>query len=196
MAQSHGHQYSLRIARRIPLRPDGSGATAFDLLSIEFLRDDGRLCGSADAYFPRELDPPPDFVEAALMLGSGYLVEVCHRALTSMGFARDVVGDAFGDALSQAFIIDNFRVIDDGSATPVLRTLFARALMHNLPRCIDAVFVAGDPADLPFWSATIGARLVDGLLIASASRKMPDEIPPAPRKRKRKRSTSTARLAN
>jgi hypothetical protein len=196
MPLSHEHQYGLRIARRIPLRPDGRGATAFDLLSIEFLRDDGRLCGSADAYFPRELDPPPDFVEAAVMLGSGYLVEVCHRALTSMGFVRDVVGDAFGDALSQALIIDNFRVLEDGSSTPVLRTLFAKALMRNIPRCFDAVFVAADPAELPFWSATIGARLVDGLIIASASRKMPDELPPKQRQRKRKRGSGTARLSN
>lgn len=191
------HTYSLRFAQQTPLRPDGSGrgADAFERISIELVRDDGRLAGSAVAYFPRELEPPPDFVEAAAALGSDFLVRVCERALSLEGFVLQSINDALDAGVSQAFVVEEFRVHDDGTAAPALRAMFAKALMRNLPRCIDAVFIRADATELPFWRATIGARLVDGMIVASAAARLPDDLPP-PGPRKRRASKGGPRLVN
>lgn len=191
------HTYSLRFAQQTPLRRDGSGrgADAFERISVELVRDDGGLAGSAIAYFPRELEPPPDFAEAAAALGSDFLERICERALSRDGFVSQSINDALDAGVSQAFVVEEFRVHEDGPAALDLRAMFAKALMRNLPRCIDAVFIHADAAELPFWRATIGARLVDGMIVASADAKLPDDLPP-PGPRKRRGSRGGPRLVN
>lgn len=192
----HDRQYTLRLVREVPLEPgdSGRGASAFDHIAVELLRDDGHVSGSASVYFPREREPAPNFVAAAVAQGNGFLARVCDRALDHMGFLREHISARVEGGGSQAFFIDEFRVLDAGPSEHDLSAMFARALMRTLPRCIDAVFIRPGIADLSFWSATIGAMLIDGFIVASAASRLPGDRPA--KRRKPRVPKTAARLVN
>lgn len=188
-------RYRLEISRQVPLRreADAPAEAMFDHHLVALVRDDDRVCGVAHAFFPLPNESTRSLVAAAVAVGSEFLARACAELITAQGFVRDEVSEALDDATSQAFIVDHFAIVDPIADKPILRGMFARALMDALARPMDALLINAPASELPFWSATLGAKLVRGFIIASGARRLP-EYPPRPARRRSRRTETRLRL--
>lgn len=62
--------------------------------------------------------------------------------------------------------------------------MFIRAILEALPRPQDVMFVNGDVDDEPLWEAALGAKVIRGFVAASAARRLPAYLSPAPKSRR------------
>ena len=146
---------------------------AFDIYQAELIRDDETVCAATEVYFVRIDDPGANHAQAAVAIGSEFLVKVCLEALDWRGAVREQIEEVFMDAMTDVFILERINVLDPDADKPVLRGMFVQAIFSTLSRGMDILFVRADPEELPFWRDTIGARQAGDFIAASGARCLP-----------------------
>jgi len=153
--------------------PEQRRHRAFDQYTAELVRDDDTVCAAAEVYFVRIDDARADHARAAAAIGSEFLVKVCSEALDWRGAVLDDIEAEFMDAMTDVFVLERIDILDPDADKPVLRGMFVQALFSTLSRGMDIVFIHADPAELPFWRDTVGARQVGDFTAASGARSLP-----------------------
>ena len=168
-------RYRLRLHLERPLLgvPEQRRHRAFDQYTAELVRDDGTVCAAAEVYFVRIDDARADHARAAAAIGSEFLVKVCSEALDWRGAVLEDIEAEFMDAMTDVFVLERIDILDPDADKPVLRGMFVQALFNTLSRGMDIVFIHADPAELPFWRDTVGARQVGDFIAASGARRLP-----------------------
>ncbi len=168
-------RYRLRLHLECPLLgvPEHRRHRAFDQYIAELVRDDDTVCAAAEVYFVRIDDARADHARAAAAIGSEFLVKVCSEALDWRGAVLEDIEAEFMDAMTDVFVLERIDILDPDADKPVLRGMFVQALFNTLSRGMDIVFIHADPAELPFWRDTVGARQVGDFIAASGARSLP-----------------------
>ena len=124
-------------------------------------------------YFVRIDDARVDHARAAAAIGSEFLVKVCSEALDWRGAVLEDIEAEFMDAMTDVFVLERIEILEADADKPVLRGKFVQALFNTLSRGMEIVFIHADPAELPFWRDTVGARQVGDFIAASGARSLP-----------------------
>lgn len=179
---SDRHRLRLTLDNPLPQPGEGRSARAFDRYLAELVRDDDRVCAFLDVYLRRFEAERISYVRAAAALGSEFLVRVCLEALNADGDVQGFIEQAFEDAMTDVYVLDELHVLDPDADRPVLRGMFVQELITVLSHGLDVFFINAPDDELQFWRDTLGARKVGRFIAASGARPLPTYPRPSVRR--------------
>ena len=164
----------LTLDNPLPIVGEGRSPRPFDHYLAELVRDaDERVCAFIDVYFLRLGAVRGSYTRAAVALGSRHLARVCLDALDDEGRVLEYIEDAFGDAMTDVYVLDDMNIVEPDADRPVLQGMFVQELSSALSRGLDVFFVNAPDVELDFWRDTLGARRIGDFIVASGARPLP-----------------------
>ena len=138
---SDRHRLRLTLNNPLPHPGEGRSSRAFDHYLAELVRDDDKVCAFLDVYLRRFEAERISYVRAAAALGSEFLVRVCREALNADGDVQGFIEQAFEDAMTDVYVLDELHVLDPDADRPVLRGMFMQELITVLSHGFDVFFI-------------------------------------------------------